>query len=109
MLRINKKLKNLQKSRNHHCLKIFKNLKNLQKSEKLNSKEDRRLAGFLDTFSIKMKIKKKMIEILWSVMGGLIFSMLPQLFITGRSGAGTFSIERWFIWWRWTYLLFGTS
>ena len=51
-----------------------------------------------------MKIKKKMIEILWSVMGGLIFSMLPQLFITGRSGAGTFSIERWFIWWRWSSL-----
>ena len=51
-----------------------------------------------------MKIKKKMIEILWSVMGGLIFSMLPQLFITGSSGAGTFSIERWFIWWRWSSL-----
>ena len=45
-----------------------------------------------------------MIEILWSVMGGLIFSMLPQLFITGSSGAGTFSIERWFIWWRWSSL-----
>ena len=43
-----------------------------------------------------MKIKKKMIEILWSVMGGLIFSMLPYLFNSGQSDYSPFNLERWY-------------
>jgi hypothetical protein len=43
-----------------------------------------------------MKIKKKMIEILWSVMGGLIFSMLPGLFYSGTSGSSPFTLEDWY-------------
>ena len=43
-----------------------------------------------------MKIKKKMIEILWSVMGGLIFSMLPDLFKSGQSDSFPFDLELWY-------------
>ena len=40
--------------------------------------------------------QKKMIEILWSVMGGLIFSMLPDLFNSGQSRYPPFNLEHWY-------------
>ena len=38
-----------------------------------------------------MKITKGWIEILWSIMGGLFFSMLPSLYLTEHY----FSTQRW--------------
>jgi hypothetical protein len=35
------------------------------------------------------------IEILWSVLGGLFFSMLPRFFASGRPQTKHFDIVRW--------------
>lgn len=42
-----------------------------------------------------MKLKY-LIEILWAVLGGLFFSMLPRFFASGRPDAGRFDLSAWF-------------
>jgi len=39
---------------------------------------------------------KGLIEILWSVMGGILFSIVGNLFSSGSSGSSRFDIGLWF-------------
>ncbi len=45
----------------------------------------------------QLRLKTKLlIEILWSIFGGLFFSMLPGLFQSGRPSTRPFDITDWF-------------
>ena len=60
--------------------------------------------GILKTFFKTMKRRfvkwitsfKGLIEILWSVMGGILFSIVGNLFSSGSSGSSRFDIGLWF-------------